>query len=104
MPYTAMTVHVSETAQGRDSATAYRMCFEVLSVLLAAVCQGVLLSQVGGTATGSCRNCTATAVESDHQEQRSAYVLSAMVLAGIMVACGLTSFFVVKERPQLEGA
>lgn len=108
VPYTAMTVHVSETSQGRDSATAYRMCFEVLSVLFAAVFQGLVVAQLGGGSASACRNCTATgdpdSAGGDHKEDRNAYLVCAIVIGSIMVVCGSITFFGIQERPQLEGA
>eukprot|EP01061_Rhynchopus_euleeides_P033530 TRINITY_DN5623_c0_g1_i2.p2 TRINITY_DN5623_c0_g1~~TRINITY_DN5623_c0_g1_i2.p2 ORF type:complete len:599 (+),score=237.66 TRINITY_DN5623_c0_g1_i2:37-1833(+) len=92
VPYTALTVRMHPSPKQRDVATTWRMLAEVLSVLIGAGVQGVIISMYQ-----SDDECTSCDADGD-TEQAKGYVISAGVMAGIMTVCGLICPFFIKER------
>lgn len=65
VPYTALTMHLSDRPSDRDSATAYRMVAEVLFTLIASLFQNFLLDTLRDGDV-PCRPCgTARSVNQD---------------------------------------
>ncbi|RMZ95588.1 sodium-dependent lysophosphatidylcholine symporter 1 [Brachionus plicatilis] len=115
VPYTSLTMYLTPDQAERDSATGYRMVFEVFGVLLAAVIQGIVISIYGSTV-----NCDATTLaqgttlpfvndsslisnnisdnfESSENKLSEGYLLSASIMSFIYFLCCLTTFFGTKE-------
>eukprot|EP00729_Bicosta_minor_P011641 gene11641-12322_t len=58
VPYSALTVHLSNIPSERDSATLYRIVFETVGTLVGATLQGQLTAAMFGPIGGGCNNGT----------------------------------------------
>ena len=101
VPYTSLTVKMHPSSQQRDIATTWRMLAEILSVLVGAGAQGLIL----GFFTDS-NDCSSCRTEGDSRAEKG-YIIAAAVMATLMLVCGTLCPMGVKERvkalPQPEG-
>eukprot|EP00052_Salpingoeca_macrocollata_P017183 m.139276 g.139276 ORF g.139276 m.139276 type:complete len:509 (+) comp20302_c0_seq1:56-1582(+) len=97
VPYTSLTVHLSPHAAERDSATSFRMIFEVLAVLIGSVLQGAIISNSNDD---ECKSCDPNADDGDPlADEKKNYVVAAVIITIIMVICGaILLFFVPEDR------
>ncbi|XP_036809498.1 sodium-dependent lysophosphatidylcholine symporter 1-B [Oncorhynchus mykiss] len=117
VPYSALTMFISEDQKERDSATAYRMTVEVLGTVIGTAIQG----QIVGMANAPCiptpgDNVTADGLNSSlllEQEvnatittvitldqTKTAYNIASGVICSIYVLCAVVLFFGVKEKKE----
>lgn len=109
VPYSALTMSISNDQKERDSATAYRMTVEVLGTVLGTAIQG----QIVGIAQSPCipgsdevmqnpTNLSKTAGLSgamlSPKDIRGAYMIASSVTGFIYVLCALVLFFGLKEQ------
>ncbi|XP_041667835.1 sodium-dependent lysophosphatidylcholine symporter 1-A isoform X2 [Cheilinus undulatus] len=105
VPYSALTMFISNDQKERDSATAYRMMVEVLGTVMGTAIQGQI---VGGSS--SCSNDSDTAGSSNLtdinsskatlDETKQAYLIASGVICIIYVVCAVVLFFGVKEQKE----
>lgn len=108
VPYSALTMFISNDQKERDSATAYRMTVEVTGTVLGTAIQG----QIVGIAKTSCipgpnelQNLT-NLTKRDELNQailtpegtRGAYMIASTVIGFIYVLCAFVLFFGLRER------
>eukprot|EP00063_Salmo_salar_P059412 XP_014034247.1 PREDICTED: sodium-dependent lysophosphatidylcholine symporter 1-B-like [Salmo salar] len=115
VPYSALTMFISEDQKERDSATAYRMTVEVLGTVIGTAVQG----QIVGMASAPCIpmpgdnvtvdglnsslllgqevNATITTVITLDQT-KTAYNVASGAICSIYVVCAVVLFFGVKEK------
>ncbi|XP_062854250.1 sodium-dependent lysophosphatidylcholine symporter 1-B-like, partial [Trichomycterus rosablanca] len=105
VPYTSLNMFLGGDERDRDSATAYRMSAEVLSMLIAAVIQGQVLSVYNAEREDSCKDENAEITPSTSssptaylQETRSAFMTSALILGALYFLCCMVLFLGVKEQ------
>ncbi|KAL7988087.1 hypothetical protein Chor_007006 [Crotalus horridus] len=108
VPYSALTMFLSTDQADRDSATAYRMAFEVLGTLIGATLHGQI---VAGAHTSS--HCSQNETIGLHQNSsevidvsygvsqkyfKKVYMIAAGLIGGIYLVGILSLFFGVKEK------
>ncbi|XP_032356433.1 sodium-dependent lysophosphatidylcholine symporter 1-B isoform X1 [Etheostoma spectabile] len=103
VPYSALTMFISNDQKERDSATAYRMMVEVLGTVLGTAIQGQI---VGGDTNCPTepdehdrRNSTNTSIVSLN-ETKQAYLISSGVICIIYIFCATVLFLGVKENKE----
>uniref|UniRef100_A0A8C7CS91 MFSD2 lysolipid transporter A, lysophospholipid b n=1 Tax=Oncorhynchus kisutch TaxID=8019 RepID=A0A8C7CS91_ONCKI len=99
VPYSALTMFISEDQKERDSATAYRMTVEVLGTVIGTAVQG----QIVGMANPPCipvapgyyslLTCCLSP-----RSQKTAYMIASGAICSIYVLCAVVLFFGVKEK------
>uniref|UniRef100_A0A8K9UHJ1 MFSD2 lysolipid transporter A, lysophospholipid b n=1 Tax=Oncorhynchus mykiss TaxID=8022 RepID=A0A8K9UHJ1_ONCMY len=100
VPYSALTMFISEDQKERDSATAYRMTVEVLGTVIGTAVQG----QIVGMANPPCipvapgNNSTDPVVSLSPRSQKTAYMIASGAICSIYVLCAVVLFFGVKEK------
>ncbi|XP_072313368.1 sodium-dependent lysophosphatidylcholine symporter 1-B-like [Eucyclogobius newberryi] len=104
VPYSALTMFITEDQKERDSATAYRMMMEVLGNVLGTAIQG----QIVGGATANCptdpdalsttNTSQVNATETSLEDTKQAYMIASGVICVIYVLCAAVLFLGVKER------
>ncbi|XP_054469836.1 sodium-dependent lysophosphatidylcholine symporter 1-B-like [Anoplopoma fimbria] len=106
VPYSALTMFITNDQKERDSATAYRMMVEVLGTVLGTAIQGQI---VGGSTNCptepydlDSRNSTNTSRVS-LDETKQAYLIASGVICIIYVLCAGVLFLGVKERKENGG-
>ncbi|CAB1320347.1 unnamed protein product, partial [Coregonus sp. 'balchen'] len=114
VPYSALTMFISEDQKERDSATAYRMTVEVMGTVIGTAVQG----QIVGMANAPCIpapgdnvtadglnsslllgqevNATTTVITLD--QTKAAYMIASGAICSIYVLCAMVLFLGVKER------
>lgn len=99
VPYTALTMHLSHSSKDRDSATLFRMCFEVIGTMLGvAIYTMCYLSFVEGEEDV----CSEGARVSDLNKIR-AYRYQALIIAGFtLVFVWITAFGVKEQQEEIE--
>ncbi|KAK3089836.1 hypothetical protein FSP39_006949 [Pinctada imbricata] len=95
VPFTSLTMFISNNQKDRDSATAYRMVFEAVGVLLAAVVQGQFVNKY--RTAGDCKKDTTSSTEQIN-DQKWSYMEGSFVVIGIYVICAVTCFLGTKEK------
>nr|XP_032815342.1 sodium-dependent lysophosphatidylcholine symporter 1-B-like [Petromyzon marinus] len=125
VPYSALTMFLSDSQKERDSVTGYRMTVEVLGTVMGAAIQGQISQAfASGKSRVKCEglanssslyspnatsapNATdlwvtpgvAASSDDEHLEMlRMGYMVGAAVIAGLYLLCAVTVFFGVKER------
>eukprot|EP01062_Namystynia_karyoxenos_P066015 TRINITY_DN60039_c0_g1_i1.p1 TRINITY_DN60039_c0_g1~~TRINITY_DN60039_c0_g1_i1.p1 ORF type:complete len:641 (+),score=181.15 TRINITY_DN60039_c0_g1_i1:93-1925(+) len=88
VPYTAITVHLHNSAEERDKATTWRMLAEILSVLVGAGVQGIILGAYD--ANDICDSCDSA---DDSNDAAKAYLISAVVMTVLFGTGGVVCFF-----------
>ncbi|KAL5015874.1 hypothetical protein ScPMuIL_005463 [Solemya velum] len=96
VPYTSLTMYITNSQKERDSITAYRMVSEGIGVLLAAVVQGQLVDKT--RKAGDCTNDNSTLSGQELDDQKLAYMEGSIIVIGIYMCCSIAVFFGVKER------
>ncbi|XP_074516574.1 sodium-dependent lysophosphatidylcholine symporter 1-A [Sebastes fasciatus] len=103
VPYSALTMFISNDQKERDSATAYRMMVEVLGTVLGTAIQGQIVGGATNCPTEAddldSRNSTNTSIVS-LDETKQAYLIASGVICIIYVFCAIVLFFGVKERKE----
>ncbi|KAK6327969.1 hypothetical protein J4Q44_G00036150 [Coregonus suidteri] len=116
VPYSALTMFISEDQKERDSATAYRMTVEVMGTVIGTAVQG----QIVGMANAPCIpapgdnvtadglnsslllgqevNATTTVITLD--QTKAAYMIASGAICSIYVLCAMVLFLGVKERKE----
>ncbi|XP_061478697.1 sphingosine-1-phosphate transporter MFSD2B isoform X2 [Rhineura floridana] len=108
VPYAALTMFLSADQKERDSATAYRMAFEVLGILVGATLQGKMVSSAH-TSEHCSQHPTVDGVHSpilqgnsssvpDLSNARQLYMTAAGVIGGMYFAGIVALYFGVKEK------
>ncbi|XP_075964095.1 sodium-dependent lysophosphatidylcholine symporter 1-B-like [Anarhichas minor] len=103
VPYSALTMFITNDQKERDSATAYRMMVEVLGTVLGTAIQGQIVGGAtncptepddlnGGNSTNTSR------VSQD--ETKQAYLIASGVICVIYVFCAAVLFLGVKEQKE----
>ncbi|XP_035529804.1 sodium-dependent lysophosphatidylcholine symporter 1-B-like [Morone saxatilis] len=106
VPYSALTMFISNDQKERDSATAYRMMVEVLGTVLGTAIQGQIIGGGQDCPTDEpdvidSRNSTkinTSRVTLD--ETKQAYLIASGVICIIYVLCAVVLFFGVKEQKE----
>uniref|UniRef100_A0A673ZZ22 MFSD2 lysolipid transporter A, lysophospholipid b n=1 Tax=Salmo trutta TaxID=8032 RepID=A0A673ZZ22_SALTR len=103
VPYSALTMFISEDQKERDSATAYRMTVEVLGTVIGTAVQG----QIVGMASAPCiptpgDNVTVDGLNSSLLlgQEKTAYNVASGAICSIYVLCAVVLFFGVKEKKE----
>ncbi|KAM9416200.1 sodium-dependent lysophosphatidylcholine symporter 1-B-like isoform 1-T1 [Salvelinus alpinus] len=119
VPYSALTMFISEDQKERDSATAYRMTVEVLGTVIGTAVQG----QIVGMANPPCilapgDNVTTEGLNSSSlllgqevnttvispgitlDQTKTAYMIASGAICSIYVLCAVVLFFGVKEKKE----
>ncbi|CAB1350464.1 unnamed protein product [Coregonus sp. 'balchen'] len=118
VPYSALTMFISEDQKERDSATAYRMTVEVLGTVIGTAIQG----QIVGMANAPCilapgdnvtaeglnsslllgQEVNATVISPDItlDQTKTAYMIASGAICSIYVLCAVVLFLGVKERKE----
>ncbi|XP_066495929.1 sphingosine-1-phosphate transporter MFSD2B isoform X2 [Tiliqua scincoides] len=110
VPYTALTMFLSTNQHERDSATAYRMTFEVLGTLVGAALQGQLVASAHYSE--HCTNHTVDILDQDslhlHNSSllviahgRKVYMTAAGIIGGLYFVGIVALFLGVKEKVDL---
>eukprot|EP00756_Hemistasia_phaeocysticola_P007885 Hpha_TRINITY_DN14430_c0_g2::TRINITY_DN14430_c0_g2_i1::g.157492::m.157492 len=94
VPYTAMTVRLHQSPEERDKATAWRMLAEILSVLIGAGGQSVILAAYD--ANNDCTSCELD--DGGSSSAKQAYLVSAILMTAIFGLGGVLCFIFVRER------
>uniref|UniRef100_A0A3Q1IX93 Major facilitator superfamily domain containing 2A n=1 Tax=Anabas testudineus TaxID=64144 RepID=A0A3Q1IX93_ANATE len=105
VPYSALTMFISNDQKERDSATAYRMMVEVLGTVLGTAIQGQI---VGGTSdclnepgVSDSRNIsTINASSVALEDTKHAYLIASGVISIIYILCATVLFLGVKEQKE----
>ncbi|KAK3566066.1 hypothetical protein QTP86_025235 [Hemibagrus guttatus] len=106
VPYMSLNMFLGGSERDRDSATAYRMSAEVLSMLLAAVIQGQVLRVYNTERENSCMDMdnsveltfsTLSPSVSSLQNTRAAFMTSALILGALFFLCSMVLLLGVKE-------
>ncbi|XP_071117150.1 sodium-dependent lysophosphatidylcholine symporter 1-B-like isoform X2 [Haliotis cracherodii] len=96
VPYTALTMYISNNQKERDSATAYRMVFEAVGVLSGAIVQGKLIEEY--RTVGTCENPDSTTSPRQLDNQKWSYMVGAGFVVSIYFVCACIVFFGVREK------
>ncbi|KAM6916881.1 sodium-dependent lysophosphatidylcholine symporter 1-B-like [Lycodopsis pacificus] len=103
VPYSALTMFITNDQKERDSATAYRMMVEVLGTVLGTAIQGQLVGGATNCPTEpddlNGRNSTNTSRVS-LDETKQAYLIASGVICIIYVLCAAGLFLGVKEQKE----
>ncbi|KAM9475487.1 sodium-dependent lysophosphatidylcholine symporter 1-B-like [Clarias gariepinus] len=105
VPYTSLNMFLGGSKRDRDSATAYRMSAEVLSMLLAAVMQGQVLRVYTTERENSCVDyndeltySTPSPSVSSLQNTQEAFMTSALIMGALFFLCSMVLFLGVREQ------
>ncbi|XP_068437196.1 sodium-dependent lysophosphatidylcholine symporter 1-B-like [Clinocottus analis] len=103
VPYSALTMFITDDQKERDSATAYRMMVEVLGTVLGTAIQGQIVGGASNCPTdpddlGSGNSTNASIVSLE--ETKQAYLISSGVICVIYVFCAAVLFLGVKEKKE----
>ncbi|XP_063712729.1 sodium-dependent lysophosphatidylcholine symporter 1-B-like [Symsagittifera roscoffensis] len=97
VPYSALIMYQTNNRQERDLVTAFRMTAEILF----AVCSVAIF---GGITTGSDLAGDEENCEAEKAELETKYVISALVVVGVVMASGVVTFFGTRERTDIRTA
>ncbi|ETE72443.1 Major facilitator superfamily domain-containing protein 2B, partial [Ophiophagus hannah] len=98
VPYSALTMFLSTNQADRDSATAYRMAFEVLGTLIGATLHGQIVA--GAHTSSRCIQNETIGLQQNSSEvlDKKVYMIAAGLIGGIYLVGILSLFFGVKEK------
>ncbi|XP_067677471.1 sodium-dependent lysophosphatidylcholine symporter 1-B-like isoform X2 [Haliotis asinina] len=96
VPYTALTMYISNKQKERDSATAYRMVLEAVGVLGGAIVQGKLIEKY--RTVGTCDDADATSSPTQLDNQKWSYMVGAGFVVAVYIVCAFIVFIGVKEK------
>lgn len=95
VPYTALTMHLSNDNKERDSVTLYRICFEVCGTLLGILIYTVyFIGFVGSSNEESCDS----GVRVPDMNKRTAFLCHAVTVGALIFLFILTTFLGVREQ------
>ncbi|XP_064624351.1 sodium-dependent lysophosphatidylcholine symporter 1-B-like isoform X1 [Lineus longissimus] len=94
VPYTSLTMYISDKQVDRDSCTAYRMIAEVTGLLFGVAVQGVMVNPYRVLSKPAYTPIT----DEDYQLEKTSYLLASAVIVGLYVICIYITFFGTKER------
>ncbi|KAK2896933.1 hypothetical protein QQF64_005455 [Cirrhinus molitorella] len=113
VPYSALTMFISNEQKERDSATAYRMTVEVLGTVIGTAVQGQIVGMAnvpcnGTFVTNSSNhsvhgNNSQNLLESKVLNERRAYMIASAVISLIYILCAVVLFFGVREQDNQGG-
>ncbi|XP_062600729.1 sodium-dependent lysophosphatidylcholine symporter 1-like [Saccostrea cucullata] len=98
VPYTSLTMYISKNQRDRDSATAYRMVFEALGVLIAATVQGVFVNST--RVAGDCKddgNGSSVVSPEELKDEKWSYIEGSIVVISVYVFCAVVCVLGTKE-------
>ncbi|XP_018530057.2 sodium-dependent lysophosphatidylcholine symporter 1-B-like, partial [Lates calcarifer] len=107
IPYLSLNMFLGGDQKDRDSATAYRMSAELVSMLLASVIQGQVMALYNTERQESCQpldpvhetpESTSPPQTASLQETKKAFLISALVMGALFFLCSLVVFLGVKEQ------
>ncbi|KAF6731675.1 Sodium-dependent lysophosphatidylcholine symporter 1-B [Oryzias melastigma] len=102
VPYSALTMFISNKQEERDSATAYRMTVEVLGTVLGTAIQGQIVGGVSTCPDDNHKNSTilptVNRTITSLDETKNAYLIASGVICIIYVLCSVVLFLGVKEQ------
>uniref|UniRef100_A0A6Q2YDN8 Major facilitator superfamily domain containing 2A n=1 Tax=Esox lucius TaxID=8010 RepID=A0A6Q2YDN8_ESOLU len=99
VPYSALTMFISDEQKERDSATAYRMTVEVLGTVIGTAVQG----QIVGMANAPCvpvPGDVMTQGPNSTLQLKNAYMIASGVICAMYVLCAVVLCFGVTERKE----
>uniref|UniRef100_A0A3P8WXF6 Major facilitator superfamily domain containing 2a-like 2 n=1 Tax=Cynoglossus semilaevis TaxID=244447 RepID=A0A3P8WXF6_CYNSE len=96
VPYLSLSMFLGGDQRARDSATAYRMCAEMVAMLLASIIQGHVVSVYNTEKQEACEELHQ--VHHAAQSTRRAFLSSSLVVGSLFFLCSLVLFFGVKEQ------
>ncbi|XP_029141230.1 major facilitator superfamily domain-containing protein 2B [Protobothrops mucrosquamatus] len=102
VPYSALTMFLSTDQADRDSATAYRMAFEVLGTLIGATLHGQIVA--GAHTSSRCSQNETIGLQQNSSEVidvsygKKVYMIAAGLIGSIYLVGILSLFFGVKEK------
>lgn len=105
VPYTSLTMALTSDQADRDSATTWRMTFEIIGTLLGVIVQGVMLSIVGSSTPceralseeNNSNDIQTMSSDTSKDKLKEGYLVSAAILSLIYIICCLTTFLGTKE-------
>lgn len=107
VPYSALTMFISNEQTERDSATAYRMTVEVLGTVLGTAIQGQIVGGASDCPTeldvlhsGNSSEINTNSSKVSLDETKQAYMIASGVICVIYVLCAAVLFFGVTERKE----
>ncbi|XP_069008049.1 sodium-dependent lysophosphatidylcholine symporter 1-B-like [Embiotoca jacksoni] len=105
VPYSALTMFISNDQKERDSATAYRMMVEVMGTVLGTAIQGQIVGAVSNCPTESdvfdgTSPSGVNATRRSLDETKQAYLVASGVICIIYVLCTVVLFLGVKEKKE----
>lgn len=95
VPYTSMTMTITNSQKDRDSVTAYRMVSEAFGVLLAVVVEGQLVGKY--RKAGDCADNGETS-DDQIENEKGAYILGALIVVSAYMVSAVTVFFGSREK------
>ncbi|XP_046727175.1 sodium-dependent lysophosphatidylcholine symporter 1-B-like [Silurus meridionalis] len=105
VPYMSLNMFLGGSERDRDSATAFRMNAEVLSMLLAAVMQGQVLRVYNAERENYCMDTdnkltysTPSPSIASLQNTQTAFMTSALILGALFFLCCIVLFLGVREQ------
>ncbi len=102
-------MYLTDDENERDSATTWRMIFEMIGVLLAVLIQGIMITYYGSKY--SCKNevsnnqtifSNLTQNREEYSKLGEGYLISAGIMCIILVCCISATFFGTKEMKGLK--
>lgn len=96
VPYTSLTMVISNNQKDRDSATAFRMAAEAMGVLAAATIQGQFINKY--RTAGDCSDEDEKVSGEQLENQKWSYTMGAYVMICFYMVSSLTVFFGTRER------
>ncbi|ESP05216.1 hypothetical protein LOTGIDRAFT_102436, partial [Lottia gigantea] len=96
VPYTSLTMYISNDQKERDSATSFRMVFEACGVLTGVIVQGKIIEKY--RIAGQCADTSATASPESLRLQEESYRIGSYIVLAIYMVCACTVFLGVKEK------
>ncbi|XP_070695875.1 sodium-dependent lysophosphatidylcholine symporter 1-B-like [Pempheris klunzingeri] len=107
VPYLSLNMFLGGDHRDRDSATAYRMCVEMVAMLLASAIQGQVVAVYNTEKQEACQHVdeahetpqgTSSPQAASLKETQKAFLTSALVMAALFFLCSLVLLLGVKEQ------
>nr|XP_057906973.1 sodium-dependent lysophosphatidylcholine symporter 1-B-like isoform X3 [Doryrhamphus excisus] len=105
VPYLSLSMFLGGDKRDRDSVTAYRMCVEMIAMLLASVIQGQVVALYNTEKQEACEHLQHDGPPSSSlphvaslQETQKAFLISSMVIGGLFFISSIVLFLGVKEQ------
>ncbi|CAH1773326.1 unnamed protein product, partial [Owenia fusiformis] len=101
VPYTSLTMCLSDNKKDRDSATALRMGAEIGGIVLGTAIQGALVNRYRVASECSSNGGTPTVSPEQQLLQEKSYILAAIITCCFYLICCCLVFFGVKEHKSI---